>query len=78
MASLSVVIITRNEETQVRECLESCAFADEVVVVDSFSTEWYVWGLLFPLVWWLNQRLPFERRHWPRWLLRKRPAQPLK
>jgi glycosyltransferase involved in cell wall biosynthesis len=39
VASLSVVIITRNEEGQVRECLESCAFADEVVVVDSFSTD---------------------------------------
>ncbi|MDA2917488.1 glycosyltransferase, partial [Nitrospinae bacterium AH_259_B05_G02_I21] len=39
MASLSVVIITLNEEARVRECLESCAFADEVVVVDSFSTD---------------------------------------
>lgn len=31
---------------------------------------WYVWGLLFPLIWWLNQRLPFDRRRWPLWLLR--------
>ncbi len=31
---------------------------------------WYVWGLLFALIWWLNQRLPFDRRHWPQWLLR--------
>ncbi|MFQ5893341.1 MAG: glycosyltransferase family 2 protein, partial [Nitrospinota bacterium] len=39
MASLSVVIITRNEEANARECLESCTFADEVVVVDAFSTD---------------------------------------
>lgn len=39
MASLSVVIITYNEEVNARDCLESCAFADEIVIVDSFSTD---------------------------------------
>ncbi|MCH7768298.1 MAG: glycosyltransferase family 2 protein [Nitrospinae bacterium] len=39
MASLSVVIITRNEEANIHDCLASCAFADEIVVVDSFSTD---------------------------------------
>jgi glycosyltransferase involved in cell wall biosynthesis len=39
VASLSVVIIALNEEAQISECLESCAFADEIVVVDSFSTD---------------------------------------
>lgn len=39
MAFLSVVIITYNEEANIRDCLESCAFADEIVVVDSFSTD---------------------------------------
>ena len=28
-----------------------------------FSTflDWYIWGLLFPLIWWVSQRFPFER-----------------
>ena len=33
MASLSVVIITRNEEANIHDCLASCAFADEIVPV---------------------------------------------
>lgn len=37
---ISVVIITFNEEQNIRQCLESVqAVADEVVVVDSFSTD---------------------------------------
>ncbi len=36
---LSVCIITGNEEDNIRRCLESVAFADEIVVVDSFSTD---------------------------------------
>ena len=36
---LSVCIITGNEEENIRRCLESVAFADEIVVVDSFSTD---------------------------------------
>jgi len=36
---LSVAIITYNEERCIRRCLESVAFADEIVVVDSFSTD---------------------------------------
>lgn len=34
---LSVVIITHNEENNIRECLESVRWADEVIVVDSES-----------------------------------------
>ncbi len=34
---LSVVIITRNAATQLAACLESAAFADEILVVDSGS-----------------------------------------
>lgn len=36
---LSVYIITYNEEKKIRECLESVKWADEIVVVDSFSTD---------------------------------------
>ena len=36
---LSVVLITRNAAAQLPECLASVAFADEVVIVDSGSTD---------------------------------------
>ena len=36
---LSVVLITRNASAQLADCLASVAFADEVVVVDSGSTD---------------------------------------
>jgi glycosyltransferase involved in cell wall biosynthesis len=36
---LSVCIITRDEERNVAACLESVAFADEILVVDSESTD---------------------------------------
>jgi len=39
MAKLSVVIITKNEEDNIEQCLESVKWADEVIVVDSFSTD---------------------------------------
>lgn len=39
MCALSVVIITRNEAARIRRCLESVAWADEVIVVDSGSTD---------------------------------------
>lgn len=39
MASLSVVVITFNEADNIARCLDSVAFADEVVVVDSNSSD---------------------------------------
>lgn len=36
---LSVIIITKNEEAHIQACLESVSFADEVIVVDSGSTD---------------------------------------
>lgn len=39
MKGLSVIIITKNEEQNIRACLESVAWADEIVVVDSGSTD---------------------------------------
>lgn len=37
--NLSVVIITKNEEASIRRCLESVKWADEVIVLDSGSTD---------------------------------------
>ena len=39
MSRLSVVLVTRNEEHNLDRCLGSVRWADEVVVVDSFSTD---------------------------------------
>jgi len=36
---LSVLVVTRDEEADLGECLRSCAFADEIVVVDSGSED---------------------------------------
>jgi glycosyltransferase involved in cell wall biosynthesis len=35
--SLSVIVITKNKEAVMRRCLESAAWADEIVVLDSGS-----------------------------------------
>lgn len=37
--ALSVIVPTLNEAAVLRDCLESVRFADEVIVVDSFSTD---------------------------------------
>ena len=36
---VSAIVLTRNEEEMLPGCLESLAWADEVLVVDSFSTD---------------------------------------
>jgi glycosyltransferase involved in cell wall biosynthesis len=36
---LSVYVLTYNEEAKIRDCLESVTWADEIVVLDSFSTD---------------------------------------
>ena len=36
---LSVLILTLNEEINLAECLDSCAWSDDIVVFDSFSTD---------------------------------------
>ena len=38
-SALSVVLITKNAAQQIAACLESCRFADEIVVVDSGSSD---------------------------------------
>ena len=37
--TLSVIIITKNEELNIRACLESVVWADEIIVVDSGSSD---------------------------------------
>jgi glycosyltransferase involved in cell wall biosynthesis len=39
MPKLSVVIITYNEEKRIADCLSSVTWADEIIVVDSYSTD---------------------------------------
>ena len=39
MAKLSVIIITKNEAANIRACLESVAWSDEIIVVDSGSSD---------------------------------------
>jgi glycosyltransferase involved in cell wall biosynthesis len=38
-AALSVIITTFNEEVNIADCIESVSWADEILVVDSFSTD---------------------------------------
>ncbi|BCK88805.1 hypothetical protein MIZ01_2611 [Sideroxyarcus emersonii] len=39
MPTLSVIIITKNEAANIRDCLQSVAWADELIVVDSASSD---------------------------------------
>ncbi len=39
MPTLSVILITKNEVANIRDCLQSVSWADEILVVDSGSTD---------------------------------------
>lgn len=39
MSTLSVTIITKNEAKNIKKCLESVKFADEIVIIDSGSSD---------------------------------------
>lgn len=39
MATLSITIITKNEAANIKRCLESIRWADEIIIVDSGSTD---------------------------------------
>jgi glycosyltransferase involved in cell wall biosynthesis len=39
LASISVVIITKDEEARIRACLESVRWAKEIIVVDAYSID---------------------------------------
>lgn len=37
--NISVIMVVRNEEEQIRECLETVSWSDEIVIVDQSSTD---------------------------------------
>ena len=39
MTKITAIIPTFNEETNIQQALDSVDFADEIIVVDSFSTD---------------------------------------
>ncbi|MGB6649664.1 MAG: glycosyltransferase, partial [Bacteroidota bacterium] len=39
MASLTVITLTLNEERNIADCLASVTWADEIIVIDSGSTD---------------------------------------
>ena len=39
MNKISIIIVTRNEESNIRQCLETVRWADEIVMVDQASTD---------------------------------------
>ena len=39
MSSVSALILAKNEEQNIEDCIKSVSFADEVVVIDDFSTD---------------------------------------
>lgn len=39
MPKLSVVVLTKNEERNIRDCLERIKWADEIVIIDDFSQD---------------------------------------
>lgn len=39
MNKISVIILTKNSEENIADCIDSVSFADEIIVVDDFSTD---------------------------------------
>ncbi|AUZ05173.2 MULTISPECIES: glycosyltransferase family 2 protein [Vitreoscilla] len=39
MSRISVLILAKNEAHNIRECIDSCSFADEVIIIDDSSTD---------------------------------------
>ena len=39
MINVTVLILAKNEEHNMKECLETVGFADEIIVIDDFSTD---------------------------------------
>lgn len=38
-SAISVLILAKNEQHNIEDCIKSCTFAEEVVVIDDFSTD---------------------------------------
>ena len=39
MGKISLLILAKNEERNIKECIESCPFADEIIVIDDNSDD---------------------------------------
>ena len=39
MVDVSVLILAKNEENNIEDCIRSCSFAKEIIVIDDFSTD---------------------------------------
>ena len=39
MIDVSVLILAKNEERNIKECIESCSFANEILIIDDGSTD---------------------------------------
>jgi glycosyltransferase involved in cell wall biosynthesis len=39
MSKLSTIVITYNEESNIKDCLDSLSFSDEIIIIDSSSTD---------------------------------------
>lgn len=62
--NLSVVIITKNEEARIKDCLESVKWADDVVMVDDLSSDQTIAiAKGFENVRVLSRRMDIEGRH---------------
>lgn len=38
-STITVIILTKNEEENIKDCIATVQFADEVLVIDDFSTD---------------------------------------
>ncbi|SFU64813.1 Glycosyltransferase involved in cell wall bisynthesis [Pustulibacterium marinum] len=59
MQKLSAVVITLNEINYIKDCVKSISFADEIVIIDSFSTDG-TWEYLQSLPHVQSSQHPFE------------------
>ena len=39
VAKISALILAKNEERNIKACIETLSFADEILVIDDFSTD---------------------------------------
>lgn len=39
MSKVSVLILAKNEQNNIGDCIKSCSFADEIVIIDDFSED---------------------------------------